>query len=302
MARKQKTSRWFVRLGLLALGYAAWREINRRVSNNPQVSGQGGGSRGWGLVTGASSGIGTEFARQLAARGYNLILVARREARLRAIAEELERDWGVTVRVLGADLSNEADTARVEKEISELPDLEILVNDAGFGATSPFIEGSIDEHLRMIDVHVIAVVGLTRAALPGMLARHSGTIINVSSLSAFVPGPTSVTYSPTKAYLNNFTEALFLENKGQGVKFQALCPGFTVTEFHDTLPDFPRSRLPVFLWMSAVEVVRQSLEALDGGPVIFVPGWANRMIAFSAQSLLLSPFVRLGASMVRLRS
>ena len=299
MAKKRQSSDWLTAFAILALGLALWREIKRRAGNNPSEPGSKYQKHGWALVTGASSGMGSEFARQLAARGYNLVLVARREARLQSMVEEINRDWGTATEVISADLSNEADITRIEKVIADLPDLEILVNNAGFGVVAPFAESNLDDQLRMIDVHVLATITLTRAALPGMLERHCGAIINVSSLTAFVPVPKDVTYGSTKAYLNSFTEALYLENKGKGVKFQALCPGLTATEFHDTLPDFNPSRVPSFVWMSAVEVVRQSLDALDGGPVIFVPGWFNRMVVFAAQSPILSPFTRLGSAMVK---
>jgi uncharacterized protein len=299
MAKQRKNSKWLVNLGMLALGYAVWQQINRRATSNPRQVGPAPKKPGWAVVTGASSGIGLEFARQLATRGNDLVLVARREGRLQALAGELERDWGISTRVVAADLSNEEGVARVEGVIRSTPDLVMLVNNAGFGVDGPFVDGELDDQIKMVDVHVLAPVQLTRAALPAMLACHTGAVINVSSISAFVPGPTSVTYSSTKAYLNNFTSALFMEYRGSGVKFQALCPGFTVTEFHDKLEGFPRSRLPSFMWMSAVDVVRQSLEALDGGSVIFIPGWINRAIALAARTPVLAPFVWLGSAVVR---
>ncbi|HEY3343948.1 MAG TPA: SDR family oxidoreductase [Anaerolineaceae bacterium] len=299
MGKQRKSSKWLVNLGFLVLGYAVWQQINRRASSNPRQAGPAPKKPGWAVVTGASSGIGLEFARQLAPRGYNLVLVARREGRLQALAAEMERDWGISTHVVAADLSNEDGVTRVEGVIKNTPDLVMLVNNAGFGVEGSFVDGELDDQIKMVDVHVLAPVQLTRAALPAMLACRSGSIMNVSSISAFVPGPTSITYSSTKAYLNNFTSALFMEYRGSGLKFQALCPGFTVTEFHDKLEGSRRSRLPRFMWMSAVEVVRQSLSALDGGPVVFIPGWINRAIALVARTPLLTPFVWLGSAMVR---
>jgi short-subunit dehydrogenase len=284
---------------MLAFGYAVWRQVYRRAASNARFRRADPGGPGWALVTGASSGIGLEFARQVAARGYNVVLVARREGRLLALANELERDWRVSTRVMTADLSRGEDVARVEELINGMPDLTMLVNNAGYGMEGSFTETDVDEQVKMVDVHVLAPVQLTRAALPGMVARGSGAVINVSSLSAFAPGPTDATYSSTKAYLNNFTTALFMEYRRNGIKFQALCPGLTTTEFHDRLDGFGRSRIPRFMWMSAVEVVRQSLAALDGGPVIFVPGSVNRAIAYASQTPILSPFVWLGSSIVR---
>jgi short-subunit dehydrogenase/N-acetylglutamate synthase-like GNAT family acetyltransferase len=233
------------------------------------------------LITGASSGIGAVFARRLAAEGYNLFLVARREARLAALTVELQERHPITVEILVADLSNPSDVKRVERRITEFEDLDMLINNAGFGTTGRFAEVDLAKHVDMIHVHVSASVRLCRAALPDMVARRRGVIINVSSLVAFVPMPGSVTYCATKAYLNIFSEALQIELGGTGVRVQALCPGFTYTEFHDT-PEYgehARSRIPKPFWMSAEEVVAQSLSALNRSQVIFVPGFMNRLLA-----------------------
>jgi short-subunit dehydrogenase len=237
------------------------------------------------LITGASSGIGAAFARQLAAKGYHLILVARRGERLAALAAELRKDYPIAAEVLVADLSSLSNIERVERRIAELENLELLINNAGFGAPGPFAEVDLVRHMGMIHVHIIASVRLSRAALPGMMARRRGAIINVSSLASFVPMPGSTTYSATKAYLNVFSEALQAELKGTGVKIQALCPGFTHTGFHYT-PEHGvsgPSRIPELLWMPAQEVATQSLNALSRGQVIFVPGLKNRLLAVVAR-------------------
>lgn len=233
-----------------------------------------------GLVTGASSGIGAAFARRLAADGYNLVLVARREERLQALADEVREQHSVTAEALAADLSKPADVDRVEERIRTLPSLGMLINNAGFGTTGYFADVDLDKHLDMIHVHVTASVRLTRAALAGMLSRRKGCIINVSSLAARLAMQNAVTYCATKAFLITFSEALAKELIDTGVLVQVLCPGFTYTGFHDTpeFKDFERSQVSKGLWMSAEAVVAESMEALDKNRVICVPGRKNRML------------------------
>jgi short-subunit dehydrogenase len=203
------------------------------------------------LVTGASAGIGREFCRQLAARGYDLVIVARDAVRLDALADELRSAHGVAVYVLPADLTRDADV-----EASAPADLQ----DA------------------MLRLHVLAPMRLTRAGLPGMLARRRGAVINVSSVAGFVYSPGTVNYCASKAYLTTFTEGLALELAGSGVAAQALCPGFTRTEFHQRMGPDARPR-PRHLWMTVDAVVRASLGQLDrGGPVVCVPGLRNKLL------------------------
>jgi hypothetical protein len=253
------------------------------------------------LITGASSGIGAEFARQLAAQQYDLILVARREERLRALAAELERTHSIRTEILVADLSNLADIERVATRIAELETLDLLINSAGFGTPLRFAEAEAAKHVAMLEVHVVASTRLSRAALPGMIARDRGLIINVSSLAAFFPMPGSVTYCSTKAYLNTFSKALQAELDGTGVQVQALCPGFTYTEFHDTpeYANFSRSTIPKPFWMPAEKVVAASLEAARRGRVICIPGFQYRLIALLARSGLASLLLNI---LMRLRS
>lgn len=240
---------------------------------------------GMALITGASSGIGEAFARQLAPKGLSLILVARREERLRALAAELEERYPIGAEVLVADLSKPADVERVERRIAELESLGLLINSAGFGVAGGFVEGDLSKHLDMIHVHVIATIRLCRVAVPGMISHRQGAIINVSSLAAFAP--ISTTYSATKAYLNVFSEALQAEVLGTGIKIQALCPGYTYSGFHDTpeYKGFKRSRIPKVLWMSAEDVVAQSLNALGQKRVIFIPGFKNRLVGAIVRNL-----------------
>ncbi len=241
---------------------------------------------GTALITGASSGIGAAFSRQLASRGFGLILVARREKRLSALAAELEKSNAIDAEILAADLSKPAGIERTERRIAELPNLTLLINNAGFGTTGKFADANLDKQLNMIQVHVIASVRLCRASLPGMIARGKGSIINVCSLAAFIPLPGNVTYSATKAYLYVFSNALQTEFIGTGVKVQALVPGFIHTEFHDSseFASFDRSRIPRSFWMTAEKAASKSLSALERNKPVCIPGFKNRLIVAMGRS------------------
>jgi short-subunit dehydrogenase len=234
------------------------------------------------LVTGASSGIGAVFARRLSAMGYRLLLVARRKERLEQLAAGLPGN----AEVFAADLTNDADLRRVEERVAAEPDLEILVNNAGFGTLGRFFEEDLEEQDRMHRLHVTAILRLSHRALRGMVARRKGAIINVSSVAAFLHNPFSVSYGATKAWINSFTETLYVELKGIGspVRVQSLCPGFTYSEFHDTL-GIDRSFIPRNLWMSAEEVVDYSLFALERNRVIAIPGWRYRLFIATQRRL-----------------
>lgn len=281
MQQKKGASNSILWLGLGAVFLGLWSQ-RFRLRKGHFLNAEPGKA----LITGASSGLGAEFARQLAARGYDLILVARRVPRLKTLAEELQKQYHVMVEVIRADLANEDDLNHVERVIRAQGQLSILVNNAGFGAPGPFAESDIERQLDMIRLHNMAVIALTREVLPGMLAQHSGAIINTSSTAAFLPLFEHANYSASKAYLNSFSEAVQLEIGSQGVYIQALCPGFTETEFHDQPEENHRSQIPRFMWMCAEDVVRQSLEALGTGEVIVIPGWINRAAAFLGRSLL----------------
>jgi short-subunit dehydrogenase len=231
-------------------------------------------SRPLALVTGASSGIGAVFARKLAARGYRLILVARRHDRLEAIAAELGG-----AEVIAADLAEDGGLKLVEERILAAPDLELLVNNAGFGSMGRFFEIPVDSQDRMHRLHVIATMRLTHAALLGMLKRGNGGIINVSSVAGFGQNPGSISYGATKAWMNSFTDGLDMELKTarSPVRLQALCPGFTTTEFQDVI-GMDRGRIPAALWMRAEDVVEQSLEGLDSGQLFVIPGLFYKVI------------------------
>jgi len=233
------------------------------------------------LITGASSGIGAAFARALAAQGHDLLLVARRRDRLESLAAELKERHAAFAEILVADLSQRAGVERVQARIAELEALEMLINNAGFGTTGRFTRLDVEKQVQMVNLHVVASMRLCRAALPGMIDRGSGAVINVASVLAFGPFPGNATYAATKAFLVAFSKNLHAELGHKGVRFQALCPGFTSTEFHDT-PEyqrFERSRIPEMLWLSAEEVVAGSLAALRRNRVVFVPGLKNRLLA-----------------------
>jgi len=240
---------------------------------------------GTALVTGASAGIGREFSRQLAARGYDLVLVARDAARLGALANELSARHGVLAQVLPADLARDAEVDRVCTRIAAEPSLTMLVNNAGFGTIGSLATAPSGPQEDMLRVHVLAPMRLTRAALPGMVARRSGAVVNVSSVASFIYSPGNVNYCASKAYLTTFSEGLALELEGTGVAVQALCPSFTHTEFHQRMgPD--AKRRPRFMWMTAEAVVAASLSQLERhGQVICVPGVRNRMLVAAIRLL-----------------
>jgi short-subunit dehydrogenase len=232
------------------------------------------------LITGASSGIGEAYAGKLASLGYGLILVARRRDRLEAVAAEMQSKYSVSACVLPCDLSTDEGIALVEDKIKQSADLAVLVNNAGFGTLGNFADVDSRKSLDMIQVHVTAATRLSKAALPGMIARRGGSIINVASVSALMPTAGNAIYSATKSYLVAFSRCLQDEVADCGIRVQALCPGFTRTGFHLVAEfegiDF--SGIPSFMWMSAGQVVEQSWKALGKKKVVFVPGLRNRVV------------------------
>jgi short-subunit dehydrogenase len=233
------------------------------------------------LVTGASSGIGAAFATALADRGYNLILVARRRQRLDELSHSLAAARGVRVEPLAADLTLDSDLALVEQRIGETADLDLLVNNAGFGSRGKFFETDVAGQDRMHRLHVLATLRLTHAALAGMVARAKGGVINVSSVAGFWQAPGNVSYCATKCWMNSFTEGLALELAGarSPVKVQALCPGYTRSEFHDTA-GVSGEHIGAGMWMSAEEVVAESLRGLERGKTFVIPGWRYKAATF----------------------
>jgi len=230
-------------------------------------------------ITGGSSGIGASFARKLAQRGYDLLLIARREDRMRSLARELADAHHVIVDTMAADLSLDADIDRVADRLGSAANLGLLVNNAGFGSHGFFFETGVAGQDKMHRLHVLATMRLSHAALSNLVARGAGGVINVASVAGFGQAPSNVSYCATKAWMISFTEGLSIELmvKGSPVKVQALCPGFTLSEFHDVL-GMDRSAIPSSLWMPADFVVEDSLRALDKGQVVCVPGWRYKLI------------------------
>ena len=237
------------------------------------------------LITGASAGLGKVFAQRLAASGHDLVLVARDAARLQALADELSLQFGITAEALAADLSRDEGMRRVADRIAKMGNLEILVNNAGFGTKGKLATRPIAEQATMLELHVMAPMLLTRAALPGMIERGFGTIINVASVASFVYGAGNANYCSSKAYLRVFTLALNEELHGTGVHVQALCPGFTHTEFHDRAA-MDKTTISGMLWLSAERVVDESLaQAAAKGKVVCIPSTRYKLIVLLVRYL-----------------
>ena len=230
------------------------------------------------LVTGASAGIGEQFARQLARRNIALALVARRRDRLEQLAGELDVD----VEVLPADLTDPGDREVIERRLRAVDrPVDLLVNNAGFGTYGEFTELEVDHQQRMVELNATALVRLTHAAVGGQLARGRGGIINVGSTAGFQPDPHAATYGATKAFVRSFTEALAEELRGRPVRVMLLAPGFTETEFQDVAEIQP-GLLPRAARMSAEPVVAAALRDFARGRTVSVPGAANTLGAVGA--------------------
>jgi len=243
------------------------------------------------LVTGATSGIGAAFASRLAQNGFDLILHGRRQKELMDRAKNLERIYSTSVEIIIAELSRPDEIRKVEERINSLDRLDMLVNNAGYWEPGVFWEHSPDSLEAMIMVHNVAPVRFIRAALPRMLERDKGDIINVSSLGAYLNMVTLENYGATKAYLISFTESLHVALMETGIRVQALTPGFTVTEFHSRLgADFTKEQRT---WMQPEEVVAGSLRALGKGPVVCIPGFKRRFIVKLASMLPRSVYYRM---------
>jgi short-subunit dehydrogenase len=243
-------------------------------------------NRSAAIVTGASSGMGVEYAKLFARDGHDLVLVARREDRLAALAAEIEQAHGVRAHVVAADLSAPAGVARVVEEVKRLGlEVEFLVNDAGFAASGPFAGSELEHLLDLVRVNVMALLALTRAFLPDMIARGRGRILNVGSTAGFVPGPFMAVYYASKAFVNSFTEALWYELRGTGVTVTVSCPGATATEFA-SVAGSERSLLFRLGAADAADVAREGYRAMLRGQPLVVHGLKNRLLV---QSLRVSP-------------
>jgi len=263
----------------------------------------GGRTAGTALVTGASSGIGEEFARQLARRGWNLVLVARRKDRLEQLATALSAIRGVRAEVIQADLATDAGAAQVEERLRS-GDIDLLVNNAGFGTVGEFGKLPLARELGEINLNVRALVHLTHAALEPMMERRRGAIINVASMAAFEPVPYNATYAATKAFVLHFSEAVHEEAKEYGVTVTCLCPGPVRTEFQQVAGiDGRRMRARVLLRYMARTgvdtVVEAALSAMEEGRAVVIPGVLHRAIAATARTGPRPLFRRMAGTLFR---
>ena len=254
---------------------------------------EGSGRRA--LVTGASAGIGFAFAHVLAERGYELILTARREDRLKALADDLRQRHGTRTYVMASDLANPDSPARLEAWLTQHSlTVDLLVNNAGFGVPGSYAGTTWQQQRDFLQVLVVALSELTHRLVPGMIERRWGRIINVASLAGLLPGVAGHTlYAASKAFVISFSESLALETARHGVHVTASCPGFTLTEFHDVTGTRAEvNRLPKFMWLDATDVARSSYEAVMAGVPVYVPGRVNRSIAGFARLLPRSVVLR----------
>lgn len=234
------------------------------------------------LITGATAGIGAEFARQLAEQGHNVALVARDAARLQAVAEELEKRYSIRAEVIAADLADDDGVAAVVARLADpARPVEILVNNAGIGLLHSFAENDIAEEKRHLKLHVETAMELAHAALQGMLARRSGRIINVASVAAFLPRGT---YSAAKAWLLSFSRGANLAYAKRGVNVTAVCPGLTHTEFHDRM-GMDKTVAPRWMWLQAERVVREGLADNERGKAVSIPTKRYKVLIAAARIL-----------------
>ncbi len=237
------------------------------------------------LVTGATAGLGAEFARQLAAAGDDLVLVARDSARLEVTQQKLSAEFGVDVAVLTADLTSDAGCSAVAERISDAGrPVELLVNNAGVGMYRAFGAADLADEERQLDLNVRAVLRLTHAAVRSMTERGAGRILNVSSVSAFVPRGSNATYSASKAWVTMFSEALAVQLQGTGVTITAVHPGFTHTEFHERA-HADMSNVPERMWLEAEDVVREALADTAKGKPMSVPSRQYKALVAASRSI-----------------
>jgi short-subunit dehydrogenase len=230
------------------------------------------------VVTGPTAGIGRVFAERLAERGHDLLLVSRDAGRLQALAAELSARHGVRAEVAAHDLTDAAGVEALAHDLATRPRIDVLVNNAGFGTLGPLARTDPAAQGAMVQLHCTTPLRLAQAVLPAMIARRAGLVINVASVAAFVTGPGNATYSATKAFVRLLSDGMAAELAGTGVRVQALCPGFTRTEFHGRM-GFAPTNIPRPLWLSADAVVAASLRAADrGGPVTVIPGLHYKLL------------------------
>lgn len=254
-------------------------------------------SPGSAVITGASAGMGAAFARELARQGFDLLLIARRKDRLDALSQELQDNYPIHAEGRVVDLSHIPETYALMTYIqAHHNDLDVLINNAGFGIMGPFVQIEAPRHLDQITVHLSSPILLSHAALPGMMHRKRGVIINTSSTSAIHKSAGgSGLYTVTKTALTVFSELLYPQVKEYGIYVQSLCPGFTYSEFHDveSMRGFQRSDYPDEAWMDAEEVVKLSLAAVKTGDVLFIPGAYNVNLATQQRKAKVDDYLRL---------
>jgi short-subunit dehydrogenase len=249
------------------------------------------------LVTGASSGIGAEIARSLARRGHGVTLAARREDRLRELADELSSEHGIRAETIAIDVTDEDARRSLAGDLGERGlTVEVLVNNAGFGSGGAFVELDAEKEASMVRTNVEAVIGLTGAFLPAMVERGRGGVLNVASLISFQPVPFQATYGATKAAVLSFSDAVHEEVKSSGVTVTAVCPGPVHTEFGEA-GGFGGAddKIPDRFWLEAGDVAETAVEALDNGDRVAVPGFRNQILALYGQHMprsVLLPLVR----------
>lgn len=232
------------------------------------------------LITGASSGIGYELARLFARAGYQLVLVARREDRLNQLANELIQAHDIRVLVLAKDLAEPQVPEEIYQDLQKLNIVvDVLVNNAGFGNYGYFAASDLNNELDLLQVNIVALMVLTRLFLPDLIRRGAGKILNVASVAAFGPGPLMANYYASKAYVLRLSEALANELKGTGVSVTALCPGTTISEFHQNL-NLDQTALRHIPFMTSEAVARIGYRGLMAGKTIVIPGWQNKAMAW----------------------
>lgn len=237
------------------------------------------------LITGASAGIGTEFARQLAAKGYGLTLVARREDRLKSLAEELSAAHGIRAEYVAADLTDEASPAKIVAAMDERGlSVDVLINNAGFSTLGPVSQSDPAREVAMIRTDVEAVVHLCSVFVPGMVERGRGAVLNVASTASYQPMPGQAGYAASKAFVRSYTHALRAELSGSGVTAAVLCPGPVETEFGEVAgfsEEDALSAMPKMFWVAAAQVAKAGLDGLAANRAVVIPGLPNRITALS---------------------
>lgn len=254
------------------------------------------------VITGATSGIGAAYAKRLAADGYDLILTGRREEIIQKLADELTDKYKIEVKVLIVELSDDNDIQKVIDTINSTDDVEVLINNAGFSPDEKHFMGmEFKDVERMIKVHQIVPVKSAYSIVPKMEKQRKGTIINVSSGGAFLPSPNIIIYGATKSFLKMFSESLYMDLHGKGIKVQVLCPWFTKTDFHRELSEERYKMISSnYHWMTADEVVDYSLKCLkkNKGPIC-IPGTRNKLFSALALALPKSIYYRIAERMTR---